>query len=358
MRTYDYTDLSRLVIDIEILSLVSRIHEYKGRQELYLETQPQTLDKLQDIAMIQSTDASNRLEGIFTSDKRLRELVTMKIEPKSRNEQEIAGYRDVLTLVHENYSYIQMTKNDILTLHNRLYSYYPNPYKGKYKLIKNLITERHTSGEEFIRFEPVDPIYVDDHMASMLQAFNKALRETAIDPLLYIPCFILDFLCIHPFNDGNGRMARLLTLLALYKTGYIVGRYISLELIIEKSKQSYYDTLYVSSLNWHENENNYGPFIKYLLSTILKAYEEFDDRHKGLLSDTQTSLNRIYKLIENSLKPLSKSDIVLLCPEVSQKTIERVLNQLKNEHKIIMIDSGRATKYVRAQLGTEDLGNL
>lgn len=354
MRRYDYTDLSKLVIDFEILSLVSKIHEYKGRQELYLETQPQTLDKLQEIAMIQSTDASNRLEGIFTTDKRLRDLVKMKTDPKSRNEQEIAGYRDVLTLVHENYSYIQMSKNDILTLHNRLYSYYPNPYKGKYKILKNLITEKHSSGEEFVRFEPVDPMVVDDHMTLMLQALNKALRETSIDPLLYIPCFILDFLCIHPFNDGNGRMARLLTLLVLYKTGYIVGRYISLELIIEKSKQSYYDTLYESSLNWHENENNYGPFLKYLLSTILKAYEEFDERHKGLLSDSQTSLNRIFQLIESSLEPLSKSDIVLLCPEVSQKTIERALNQLKNENKIIMMGSGRAIKYARTPMNYED----
>lgn len=354
MRKYDYSNLSKLVIDFEILNLVSKIHEYKGRQELYLETQPQTLNKLREIAMIQSTDASNRLEGIFTSDKRLRDLVAMKVDPKSRNEQEIAGYRDVLTLVHENYSYIQVKKNDILTLHNRLYSYYPNSYKGKYKLTENLITEKHSNGEEFVRFIPVDPMLVEHHMELLLEAFNQSLRDSMIDPLLFIPCFILDFLCIHPFNDGNGRMARLLTLLVLYKTGYIIGRYISLELIIEKSKQSYYDTLYESSINWHENENDYRPFLKYLLSTILKAYEEFDERHKGLLTDHQTSLTRILQLIQKSIEPLSKSDIVLLCPDVSQKTIERVLNQLKNEQKINMIDSGRATKYVRVQLSTED----
>ena len=347
MRNYNYINLSNILVDLEMLNLISKIHEYKGRQELYLETQPQTLDRLKEVSIIQSTDASNRIEGIYTSDKRLRELVEKKVEPQNRNEQEIAGYRDVLSLVHEDYEYIRINKNDILTLHNKMYSYYPNRYKGKYKQIENVISEKNSKGEEFIRFKPVQPFLVDQHMEALFEAVETASKETQIDPLLYIPCFVLDFLCIHPFNDGNGRMSRLLTLLLLYKSGYIVGRYISIETIIEKTKESYYSTLQESSIGWHDNENDYLPFIKYTLGVLLKAYEEFDERHYLILTDSLTSVERVFDIIQKSFEPLSKSDLVLLCPDISQKTIERALNSLKNEEKIQMIGSGRNTKYLR-----------
>ena len=347
MRSYDYKKLSRVSIDMEIVNLISKIHEYKGRQELYLETQPQTLDKLREISMIQSTDASNRLEGIYTTNKRLKDLVMSKVEPNSRNEQEIAGYRDVLTLVHENYEYIKLTRNDILSLHNRMYSYYPNNNKGSYKKIDNIILEKNVNGEKRVRFVPVSPMLVEQNMDDLYSALNNVMLDSTIDPLLYIPCFILDFLCIHPFNDGNGRMSRILLLLLMYKSGYIVGRYISFEMIVEKTKQSYYDTLHTSSTGWHENENDYLPFTKYLLSIILKAYEDFDERHKMLFVEVGTSTDRIHKLFENSFEPLSKSDLLLLCPDISQKTMERVLNKLKNDGKIQMIGSGKNTKYLR-----------
>lgn len=347
MKKYNYTKLTEISVDLEILNLISTIHEYKGRQELYLETRPQTLERLQEISIIQSTDASNRIEGIWTSNKRLRELVEEKSEPRNRNEQEILGYREALALVHERYEYIRLTKNDILTLHNRLYSYYPNRGRGKYKQTENVIAEKNEKGEEKIRFIPVSPLLVEENMERMLAEIENVKRKKEVDPLLYIPHFILDFLCIHPFNDGNGRMARLLTLLLLYQSGYLVGKYISIEMIIEKTKGEYYDTLQKSSVGWHEGENNPIPFVKYMLGVILKAYEIFNERHEGLLDDEKTSAERIYGLIQRSVEPLSKAEIVLLCPEVSQKTVERALNKLKNDEKIVMVGRGRNTRYVR-----------
>jgi len=347
MRKYDYVNSAKMLIDIEVLNLVSTIHEYKGKQELYLTTQPQILKKLQAISTIQSTDASNRIEGIYTSDKRLKEIVVKKSEPRNRNESEIAGYRDVLTIIHEDYSYVRLNKNDILTLHNRLYTYFPNRFKGQYKQLDNLITEENANGESLIRFQPVLAYMTDSHMNELYKAIHEVALKSSIDPLLYIPCFILDFLCVHPFTDGNGRMSRLLTLLLLNKSGYIVGKYISLEMIIEKSKQSYYESLQDSSLGWHDNQNDYMPFIKYLLGIILKAYEDFDERYNMVFNQSISSEERVYQIIQKSLVPLSKADIVMLCPEISQKTVERVLNHLKNEMRIQMINAGQNTMYLR-----------
>ncbi len=347
MKQYDYISLSKMLIDTEVMNLISKIHEYKGKQELYLTTQPQTLEKLQAISIIQSIDSSNRLEGISTSDKRIKEIVEKKSEPKNRDESEIAGYRDVLTLVHENYSYIQLNRNDVLTLHNRLYSYLPDSHKGKYKQIDNQIIEEYLDGTTKVRFTPISAYETDQNMEQLYDALNDVVSKTEIDPLLYIPCFILDFLCIHPFKDGNGRMSRLLTLLLLYKSGYIVGKYISIEMIIERTKKTYYDSLENCTVGWHDNENSYLSFIKCMLGVFLMAYEKFDERYKIMLNKTMTPEERVYQVIDKSLSPLSKSDIVILCPEISKKTIERALNQLKSDNKIRMIGAGRNIMYIR-----------
>lgn len=349
MKEIDYRKLEKMTIDMEIMNMVSLLHEYKGRQELYLSTQPQILNRLIEIARIQSTEASNKIEGIYTSDTRLREIVQKKSEPRSRNEKEIAGYREVLSMIHESYAYIQMKPNDILTLHKYLYSYTESPYGGYYKMVDNYITEVDDEGNEKVRFKPVEAILTSEFMDKLCEHYNDAINNSKIDPLLLIPCTILDFLCIHPFTDGNGRMARLLTLLLLYKAGYLVGKYISIEMIVEKSKETYYEVLQDSSFDWDDNKNNYVPFIRYTLGTIINAYRDFENRFEVVEKKKMTSSDRVYSVIEKSLVKLSKADVMTLCPELSQKTIERALKKLVEDEKIAMMGAGRSTAYIAAE---------
>ncbi len=270
-----------------------------------------------------------------------------KSEPRNRNEEEIYGYREVLDIIHENYTDIDLTKNNILTLHSRLYYYSSENHKGKFKTIDNSIVETNAFGEKKIRFQPVSAFETENYIDKMISAYDEAVK-LKVPPLLLIPAVVHDFLCIHPFYDGNGRISRLLTLLLLYKNGFFVGKYISLEMIIEDTKDKYYEQLQASSENWHSGENNELPFIKYMLSVIYKAYFECDERFRLIGEKSLTSADRIMKVFEKTLKPLSKSDIVMICPDISQRTIERALKELKDTHLIKQIGSGRATKYIKA----------
>jgi len=346
MKEINYKDIEKLPITVEVMNMISTLHEYKGRQELYIETQPVILDKLMEVARIQSTEASNKMEGIYTSDARLKEIVQKKSEPRNRNEKEIAGYREVLGMIHDSYSYIQLKPNDILTLHRYLYSYSESGNGGHYKMVDNYIEEEDEFGNKITRFQPVPAVLTGEYMESLCKQYDEVINYTSIDPLLVIPCVILDFLCIHPFADGNGRMSRLLTLLLLYKAGYLVGKYISIEMVVEKSKETYYEVLQDSSINWHENTNNYMPFIRYTLGTIINAYKEFEERFVLLEKKKMTSPQRVYSVIERSLVKLGKSDVMILCPELSQKTIERALKKLTDEGKIAKIGAGKNTTYV------------
>lgn len=278
MRTFDYTKTAPSLLTPEIIGLITAIHEHKGRQDLFLETGPNELNTLTEVAIIQSTGASNRIEGIFTSDKRLKELVSRKIEPHNRSEQEIAGYRAVLATIHENYEYIFPSANLLLQLHRDLYSYSTGAVGGNYKNTDNVITETDEKGHSKARFIPVPAFQTAEAVDILCDNFNRTWNNGKIDKLLLIPMFILDFLYIHPFNDGNGRMSRLLTLLLLYKAGYQVGKYISIEMLIEKTKETYYEALQVSSVRWHDTDNTYEPFVIYYLGIINKAYAEFEDR--------------------------------------------------------------------------------
>lgn len=229
MKEINYRKIEEMPITIEVMNMISALHEYKGRQELYIETQPEILERLMEVARIQSTEASNKIEGIYTSDSRLKEIVQKKSEPRNRNEKEIAGYREVLGMIHDSYSYIQLKPNDILTLHKYLYSYSESSNGGHYKMVDNYIEEEDEFGNKSVRFQPVPAILTAEYIESLCKQYEDVINNTNIDPLLVIPCVILDFLCIHPFGDGNGRMSRLLTLLLLYKAGYLVGKYISIE---------------------------------------------------------------------------------------------------------------------------------
>ena len=335
-----------LSLPVNIYNTIAKIHEYKGKQELYVKNYPDVLDKMIDVAKIQSTKSSNAIEGIYTNDARLNELMNKKTEPRNRNEEEIAGYRHVLDIIHENYAYIEFNKNDILTLHNQLYSYSYVNYKGKFKTLDNTIMEVDKLGNRKVRFQPVSSFETENYFDKMVGAYKKAV-EANIPALILIPVLIHDFLCIHPFDDGNGRMSRLLTLLLLYKFGYFVGRYISIEMLIEESKESYYEELKRSSEKWHTGENDEIPFIRYMLGVLLKAYEECDDRFNLIGNEKLTSPERVLSVIQRSLEPLSKKDIMIICPDISQRTIERALKELYDNSKIKQVGSGRSTKYIK-----------
>lgn len=334
-------------MDFGLMNLVSAIHEYKGKQDLYLKGKPDRLDALLAVAKVQSTGASNRIEGIQTSERRLNELVEQKTEPGNRAEYEIAGYRDVLSLIHESHDHIIPTTNVILQLHRDLYQYSSTGQSDRFKMMDNEITETDASGKQTIRFKPLSAFETPDAMERLSAAFNEAVGAETYDPLLLIPIFILDFLCIHPFNDGNGRMSRLLTLLLLYRAGYLAGKYISLERYIEKTKNRYDEALQESSMGWYEGRNNCLPFVRYFLEILLAAYKEFSERAE-LLQDTKISKSeRIRNLFNTTLQPVSKSDILEKYPDISQSMAEATLKQLLDAGIITKLGAGKSTAYIR-----------
>ena len=347
MHEYDFINRPKDLLTPEVVAILSRLHECRGRQELFIEAEPDVLTALLEVAKIQSTDASNRIEGIYTTDERLRALVQEKVQPRNRNEEEISGYRDVLATIHESYEYIAPRPNNILQLHRDLYSFSSSAVGGTYKNSDNIIAEKKADGTEVVRFRPVPAFQTEDAMQTLCDRFNEAIEAGTYDPLLLMPMFILDFLCIHPFNDGNGRMSRLLTLLLLYRAGFIVGKYISIEMLIEKSKDSYYEALQASSQNWHEDSNDYKPFLKYLLGIVVKAYNEFEDRVEHLHYRKMSKPDRIKALIEKTPGKITKREIAQACPDISVTTIERTLAELTASGFIDKVGVGRSTAYVK-----------
>ena len=347
MRDFDYIESPAKLLIPEIVQMVSSIHEHKGKQELFLEANVDELKTLLEVALIQSTGASNRIEGIFTSDKRLEELVSQKAEPRNRSEQEIAGYREVLSTIHEGYEYITPRPNIILQLHRDLYSYSQGTAGGSYKNSDNVIAETDAEGHQKARFIPVPAFQTAEAMEELCTRFLEAWEADRIDKLILIPMFILDFLCIHPFNDGNGRMSRLLTLLLFYKAGYIVGKYVSMEMLIEKTKETYYEALQASSTGWHEGENSYEPFVKYYLGIMLKAYNEFESRVEHLKHRSLSKPDRIKAVIDNKVGKITKKEIMEFCPDISKVTVERTLTDLVKSGYIAKVGAGPSTGYVR-----------
>lgn len=347
MRKFDYIKRPETLLTPEIVQMIASIHEHKGKQELFLEANIDELKTLLEVALIQSTGASNRIEGIFTSDKRLEELVSQKSEPRNRSEQEIAGYREVLATIHESYEYVVPRPNIILQLHRDLYSYSQGAAGGSYKNSDNVIAEIDAEGNQKARFIPVPAFQTTDAMEELCSRFLEAWEADHMDKLVLIPMFILDFLCIHPFNDGNGRMSRLLTLLLFYKAGYIVGKYVSIEMLIEKTKETYYEALQASSAGWHENENSYAPFVKYYLGIILKAYNEFENRVEHLKNRSLSKPDRIKAIIDQKVGKITKKEIMELCPDISKVTVERTLTELVKSGYIAKVGAGPSTGYVR-----------
>ena len=343
MRNYNYRDKWQKLLTPEIVKKLTLISEYKGEQRLFIEAHKDELKELVEIAKIQSTEASNRIEGIFTADDRLKNLVQEKTTPRNRDESEIAGYRDVLNIIHENYDYIPINANYFLQLHRDLYKFVGNVDGGVFKTGDNIIQEEDDKGNKKIRFRPVTAWETAESIDALCEAYRDAKGD--VDPLILNAMFILDFLCIHPFNDGNGRMSRLLTLLLLYQSDYIVGKYISIEKIIEESKEMYYEVLQDSSLNWHENENDYKPFVNYMLGVIVNAYKEFGSRVELVTNPNLSKSDRIREIIKNHIGTITKAELLEMNPDISDTTVQRTLAELLKNNEIKKIGGGRYTKY-------------
>ncbi len=346
MRDFNYGKLRNIKWDNEVLGLVAQIHEYKGKQALFLKQKPVTLEKLVEIAKIQSTEASNKIEGIVTTAVRIKQLCDQKTTPRNRDEEEISGYRDALSLIHESYEYIPIKSSYILQLHKVLYRYSQRGIGGRFKNTQNYITEIKESGEQIVRFMPLDPFETPTAIEKMCESFNRETDVCEIDPLILIPAFIVDFLCVHPFNDGNGRMSRLLTTLLLYRAGYVVGKYVSLESKIEKTKERYYKALEKSDINWNREENDLTPFIKYILGTVLAAYRDFEQR-VILVEDKSSAIDLVRNAVNNTIGKFTKSDIMELVPSVGKTSVENSLKILIEEGVIGRDGKGKATFYFR-----------
>lgn len=345
MRNYDYTEKWVKLLTPQIVGYLTAIHEYRGEQRLIASRHADVLNDLVEVARIQSTESSNKIEGIYTSDERLRKIVLDKTMPRSRDEREIAGYRDALNTIHENYEHIPIKSTFLLQLHRDLYKFENGGMGGSFKNVDNIIEEKNMDGVSSVRFQPVAAWETGESVDKLCEAYHNAINRTDADPLLIIPMFILDFLCIHPFRDGNGRMSRLLTLLLLYKSEYIVGKYISIEKLIEKTKSSYYEALQDSSRSWHEEENDYAPFVTYLLGVIAAAYREFFERTRLIEEKTAAKPDRVAEAIREQIGTITKSEIMQRVPGVSQTTVQRTLTELIKLGRIKKIGNGRYTKY-------------
>ena len=327
MRNFNYSSIKDQKWDSEILGLIAAIYKEAGKQEMYLKQRPEELEKLVEIAKIQSTEASNAIEGIVTTNTRIKQLVAEKTNPRNRNEQEIAGYRDVLAIIHESFDAIMISQNYILQLHKILYSHMNNPLAGRTKNVQNYISATYPDGNTKILFTPLAPYETPKALDAICDEYNRVIGNMELEPLIAIPVFIHDFLCIHPFNDGNGRMSRLLTTLLLYRSGFYVGKYISLEAKIANNKDLYYEALKVSQDGWLEGKEDPVPFIKYLLGTILAAYKDFGDRF-SLVEDKKPALEIVRRATLNKIGRFTKQDIRELCPSLSISSIEGALRTL------------------------------
>ena len=345
MREFNFKTEYNKLLTPEVVAYLTQIHEYKGQQNRFIEAKADALSDLLEVAKIQSTEASNRIEGIITTDDRLKKIVRDKTMPKTRGEKEIAGYRDVLATIHESHDYIPPKPSIILQLHRDLYKFSGKAIGGSFKNSDNVIAEELPDGQRIVRFEPVPAWETPEAVTALCNAFEEAMRDTELDPLLLIPMFILDFLCIHPFNDGNGRMSRLLTLLLLYRSGYIVGKYISIEKLISDTKETYYEALQASAYNWHEEANDYAPFVTYMLGILVAAYRDFESRIELLTTKGLSKPDRVREIIKNHLGKITKSEIMAQCPDISQITVQRALADLLKSGEIIKLSGGRYTSY-------------
>jgi Fic family protein len=345
MKSFEKEYLKHLRFTPETLSSLVTIGQFKGKEELYSKQSTDALEKLLESAIIQSTESSCRIEGVTAPHKRIENIVRANATPRNRPEQEIAGYRDVLNLIHQSHEDIPLSENVVLQFHSMLYRY-TIVKSGFWKKMDNEIVDIRANGTKTLRFKPVSAKDTPTYIKKLIALFNRYSEKQSFNPLILIPLFVFDFLCIHPFSDGNGRVARLLVLLLLYQAGYKVGKYISLERIIEESKDSYYDTLVLSSKKWHEGKHASSPWLDYFYGTLIAAYKEFESR-LGKFKGKGSKTEQVKSAIEKFIKPFSINDIEKVCPDVSRDMIRKILRELRDEGVIKSTSMGRGAEWVK-----------
>lgn len=347
MKVFNYSFLENGLLPSSLINIISSVYSLKTMEDTKYGDFTKIFSELEPIAKIQSVRSSNAIEGIVTSDERILDIINNKCEPLNHNEEEIAGYRDALNIIHLNYNEIDFNEKNILNLHKIMMSYSDYGFGGEYKKNDNVILEIEKDGKQKVRFRPISTSETKEAMEQLILAYMNARSNSNINQLLLIPCVILDFLCIHPFQDGNGRISRLLSLLLLYKSGFDIGKYISFEEQINNRKDLYYQSLNESSIKWEINENSYYPFIENFITIIYMCYKELDKRFAVINGKKITKNNRIEATILNSLTPLSKSEICKILPDISPTTVEATLGKMLKEKKIMKIGSARTTRYLR-----------
>lgn len=349
MRSLAPEFLARLVFDASQLAAIQRLGEARGRQDLFVAQIPEQLEVLRHAAAVESSESSNRIEGVVAAPGRVEAIVLKAAAPRDRSEQEIAGYRDALQLIHESHAHMAFTTNVVLQLHAMLFRYLPSE-GGVWKATDNEIVERDVQGHVTrVRFTPVSAVGVPPAMQALAGAYDAAQRDGRFDPLILVPLAVLDFLCIHPFRDGNGRMARLLTLLLLYRFRYRVGRYISLERVVEESKETYYEALERSSQGWHEGRHDSKPWLDYFWGVLLRAYREFEERVDTLSKGRGSKTEQVREAVGRRIGPFSISDIEKDSPGVSRDMVRVVLRQLRDDGAITPLGKGRGARWIRRQ---------
>ena len=348
MRKFDYSFLNNGLLPASLVNLTANISALKTMAGIRKEEYAQVFTELEAVAKIQSIKSSNAMEGIVTSDERIAAIVNQNSAPLNHNEAEIAGYRDALNEIHLGFEHIDFRERDILRLHEIMMSLAGYEYGGQYKTDDNVILEVDADGYRRVRFRPAPAKETPKAMEQLELAYMEARSDANINQLLLIPCVILDFLCIHPFRDGNGRMSRLLSLLLLYKNGFDAGKYVSFEEQINNYKDYYYEALRQSSDGWETNENSYFPFMENFLSILYLCYKELDKRFAVVHGKRITKRARIEAVILNSLTPLSKAEICKILPDVSPTTVEAVLGAMVKSGAVKRIGASRSARYLKA----------
>lgn len=346
MKSFEYGYYLETPLSHNLVMTMRSLGEFRGRQTLYADQFPEVLDTLRRVAMVQSTESSNRIEGISVLPDRVDALVLKKSHPRDRSEQEVAGYRDVLASIHANHSDIHLSSKHIMNWHRALYRY-TDERGGEWKSRDNAILEVTPDGRQVVRFKPVSALATPNFMDRLLALFKQAMDKRDADPLLSIATFIFDFECIHPFKDGNGRIGRLLTLLLLYQSGYEVGRYIGLERIVEESKETYYESLHKSSQGWHDGKHDLRPWWNYFLGMLTAAYKEFEERVGTITSARGAKREMVRSAIERLPERFTIGDLKRVCPGVSYPTLQRALTDLRKEKKVRCLGRGPDAQWER-----------
>lgn len=345
MRQFDYRKKWKKLLTPEIVFCLTKIHEFKGEHTLLVNTKADILSQFVETAKIQSVEYSNKMAGICMSDDRLRPLVKDATIPRTGNERKIAGYRDVMNIIYENYDYIPLKPVTILQLHRDLYKFEGFDNGGRYRNTDSVEKKVPDDGSLMLSFEFVPAREIPDAMEELCTAFDEALSEKLADPLILIPMFLQDFLHVTPFCEGNGRMSRILLALLLCRAGYQVGKYISIEKGMNDTREFYYECLQHRSRDWIEDQNDYEPFVKYLLGIIMDVCLDFSSRVKVIMNDGMSKSNRVRDAIKHTSGVISKAEILEKCPDVSQVTVQRTLANLVESGEILKIGGGRYTKY-------------